>query len=219
MTMQLFGHPFSSYTQKVTIALYETGAPFAARTLTPDDSATALEFAKLWPIKKFPILLDGEQTLFESSVIIEHLANRYGRTDALVPKEPDAANAVRMLDRFFDNYIMTPTQKIVGDRLRPEGWQDPRGVQDARSLLSTAYAWLDDALAHRVWAAGDEFTMADCAAAPALFYADWVHDIEPSCAHLRAYRQRLLSRPSVARVVDEARAFRPLFPGGAPQRD
>jgi glutathione S-transferase len=217
--MQLFGHPFSSYTQKVLIALYENHTPFTPRTLTREDSATALEFAELWPIKKFPILVDGKRTLVESSVIIEHLAVRHSATIVLVPKDPDAANEVRMLDRCFDNYIMTPMQKIVGDRLRPEGCHDPHGVQDARSLLNAGYAWLDDALAHRTWAAGESFSMADCAAAPALFYSDWVHEIAVAFPRLRAYRQQLLARPSVVRAVDEARSYRPLFPGGAPDRD
>ncbi len=124
-----------------------------------------------------------------------------------------------MMDRIFDNYVMTPMQRIVGDRLRPENARDPYGVNQAREMLDTTYAWLDRALAGRSWATGDAFTLADCAAAPALFYADWTHPIPESLGTLRAYRSRLLARPSFARAVDEARPFRPLFPLGAPDRD
>jgi glutathione S-transferase len=219
MTMQLFGHPFSSYTQKVLIALYENGTAFTLRILSPDDPATAVEFANLWPIKKFPILVDGGHVLLESSIIIEHLALHHPGTLALIPKEPDTAIEVRTMDRFFDNYVMTPMQKIVGDRLRPEGWQYPRGVHDAKSLLTTAYQWLENALTARTWAANADFSLADCAAAPALFYADWVHEIDAAYPNVRAYRRRLLARPSVVRAIDAARPYRPYFPGGAPDRD
>jgi len=218
MNRQLYGHPFSSYTQKVTIALYETQTSFTLRLLSPEDPATQSEFATLWPLKKFPVLVEGTRTLFESSVIIEHLAIHQD-TGTLLPRDPDAANEVRMLDRFFDNYVMTPMQKIVGDRLRSVDSRDHHGVEEARSLLTSAYAWLETALNQRTWAAGDVFSMADCAAAPALFYADWVHEIDAGFTRVRGYRSRLLARPSVARAVDEARVFRPLFPGGAPSRD
>jgi glutathione S-transferase len=219
MTLQLFGHPFSSYTQKALIALYETGAKFTQRVLGPDDPGTFAEFAKLSPIKKFPILVDGGRVLLESSVIIEHLALHHPGRTILIPKDADRAIDVRMLDRFFDNYIMTPMQKIVADRLRPEGVRDAHGVQDAKSALTNAYAWLDDTLAQRTWAEGKDFGMADCAAAPALFYADWVHEIDASFSRVRDYRQRLLARPSVVRAIDEARPYRSFFPGGAPARD
>jgi len=124
-----------------------------------------------------------------------------------------------MMDRFFDNYVMTPMQKIVSDTFRPQGEHDPHGVDSARKQLDTAYGWLDDALADREWAAGGAFSLADCAAAPSLFYADWAHPIDASHANVIAYRRRLLARPSFARAVDEARPFRPFFPLGAPDRD
>jgi glutathione S-transferase len=219
MTMQLFGHPFSSYTQKVLVALYETGAKFTQRVLGPDDPDTYAEFAKLSPIKKFPVLVDDGRVLLESSVIIEYVALHHPGSAHLIPKDADHAIDVRMLDRFFDNYIMTPMQKIVGDRLRPDGVRDPHGVQEAKSALTAAYAWLNETLAHRTWAEGEEFSMADCAAAPALFYADWVHEIGASFPRVHDYRGRLLARPSVLRAVDEARLFRAFFPGGAPDRD
>jgi glutathione S-transferase len=219
MTMQLFGHPFSSYTQKVLTALYENGTSFRQRILTPEDPGTAAEFARLSPIKKFPLLVDGDRVVLESSAIIEYLAIHYAGRTLLLPKQPDAALEVRMLDRFFDNYVMTPMQKIVGDRLRPDAAHDPHGVEGAKSLLQEAYKWLDNTLEKRNWAAGDEFTMADCAAAPALFYADWVAEIPAGFPRLRSYRQRVLARPSVARAIDEARPYRSFFPGGAPDRD
>src|SRR5690606_794143 len=133
-----------------------------------------------------------------------------------VPAEPAAALKARELDRIFDNYIMTPMQKIVADKLRPEADRDPYGVADARRTLDTAYAWLDGALAGRTWAAGDQFTIADCAGGPSLFYADWAHPIPVAHATLKAYRQRVLARPSVVRAVDEARPYRHYFPLGAP---
>jgi glutathione S-transferase len=219
MMLQLFGHPFSSYTQKVLTALYENGTSFTQRILTPEDPGTAAEFARLWPIKKFPLLLDGDKVVLESSAIIEHLALHHAGRTLLLPKQPDAALEVRMLDRFFDNYVMTPMQKIVGDRLRPDNARDPHGVEEAKSVLTTAYGWLETTLARRTWAIGDEFTMADCAAAPALFYADWVVEINLAFPRVRAYRQRLLAHSAFARAVDEARPYRPFFPGGAPARD
>jgi glutathione S-transferase len=123
------------------------------------------------------------------------------------------------MDRVFDNYVMTPMQKPVADALRPEDQRDPYGVAEARAMLDKAYAWLDGKMAERTWAAGAEFSLADCSAAPALFYADWVQEIDPAHRHLRAYRSRLLERPSFARAVDEARPYRGYFPLGAPDRD
>jgi len=219
MTLELFAHPFSSYCQKVLTALYENATPFTFRLLGPDDPDTSAEFAALWPIRRMPVLLDDGRPVVESSVIIEHLGLHHPGPMRLIPADPDAALAVRMLDRFCDNYVMTPMQKIVGDHLRPEDARDPHGVAEARALLDTAYRWLDGRLEHGSWAAGPHFTLADCAAAPALFYADWVHPIPAEHATLRGYRARLLDRPSFARAVDEARPYRPLFPPGAPDRD
>ena len=155
----------------------------------------------------------------ESSVIIEHLGLRHPGPVRLIPADPKAALEVRLLDRFFDNYVMTPMQKIVGDHLRAEDERDPRGVADARALLETAYAGSTRRLDGRDWAAGDAFSLADCAAAPSLFYADWVHPIADECATCARIGARLLARPSFARAVDEARPYRPLFPPGAPDRD
>ncbi|MBW8834424.1 MAG: glutathione S-transferase family protein [Burkholderia sp.] len=219
MKLKLYAHPFSSYCQKALIALYENSTPFEFRLLAHDDPQIMAEFAELWPIRRFPVLVYGERTVTEASIIIEYLGLYYPGPVALVPADARAALDVRSMDRFFDNYISTPQQKIVFDSLRSEAERDARGVTEARAMLDTAYAWLDKTMAAREWAAGDTFSLADCAAAPALFYADWSHAIDPAFAHVRAYRERLLARPSFARAVDEARPYRPLFPLGAPDRD
>jgi len=214
--MKLYAHPFSSYSQKALIALYENVTPFEYRPL--EDVAAFAELASLWPMKRFPILVDRDRTILEASIVIEYLQIHHPGPVRLIP-DGDAGVEVRMLDRVFDNYVMTPMQKIVLDRLRPEPDRDAYGVTEARGILDRIYAWLDARLAGRAWAAGEIFTLADCAAAPSLFYADWAHGIPENCANLRAYRSRLLSRPSVARAVDEARPYRKNFPLGAPDRD
>jgi glutathione S-transferase len=219
MTLKLYAHPFSSYCQKVLTALYENSTPFAWRALSFDDAAVMGEFAALWPLKRMPILMDAGQTIMEATIIIEHLSLHYPGPVSLLPKDANAALQVRFMDRFFDNYISTPQQRIVANALRPEAERDARGVADARAMLDTSYAWLDKTMVQREWAAGDRFSMADCGAAPFLFYADWTHRIDPSFRNVIAYRQRLLARPSFARAVDEARPYRPLFPLGAPDRD
>ncbi len=217
MSPTLYAHPFSSYCQKVLIALYENGTPFTFRML--DDAQSAAELAALWPLKRFPVLVDEGRTVMEATIIIEHLGLHHPGPVRLIPEDARAALEVRKMDRFFDNYVMTPMQKIVGDSLRAAENRDRHGVAEARAMLDTAYRWLDGTMAAREWSAGDGFSLADCAAAPALFYADWVHPIGGAFANVRAYRQRLLARPSFARAVDEARPYRPLFPLGAPDRD
>ena len=217
MTIELFAHPFSSYCQKALIAFYENGIPFEFRML--EDPGVGEEFATLWPIKRFPILREDGRVVMEASVIIEYLQVRHPGPVRLIPDDPDLALQARMLDRVFDNYVMTPQGKFVFDALRPEGARDPHGVEEARRMLDTTYAWLDQHLEGRTWAVGETFTLADCAAAPSLFYADWTHRIPERHRNLTAYRARLLERPSFARAVDEARRFRHYFPLGAPDRD
>lgn len=219
MTLKLYAHPFSSYSQKALIALYENDTPFEWRLISPENEQIVGEFAQLWPIKRFPMLVDGGRVVTEATIIIEYLGLHYPGRVQLVPADARAALEVRSMDRFFDNYISTPQQKIVFDCFRAEGEHDLRGVAEARTMLETAYAWLDKTMAAREWAAGDTFSLADCGAAPFLFYADWTHRIDPSFANVIAYRQRLLARPSFARAVDEARPYRPFFPLGAPDRD
>ncbi len=219
MSIKLYAHPFSSYCWKVLIALYENEVAFEWRLLSPDDPSIAVEHGELWPLRKMPVLVDGDRVVLESSIIIEYLGLHHPGPLRLIPDDPDAALAVRSFDRYFDNYVMTPMQKIVGDYIREESTRDPHGVAQARALLDAAYAWLDGMLQTGGWACGESFTLADCAAAPSLFYADWVQPIAQAHTALRAYRQRLLARPSVARAVDEARPYRNFFPPGAPDRD
>ena len=217
MSLKLYAHPFSSYCQKVLIPLYENGTPFEFRHL--EHPGVNDELAALWPLKRFPILVDGDKTVLEASTIIEHLEVNYPGPVRMIPADPNAAVEVRMLDRFFDNYVMTPQGKCVFNAIRPEADRDPYGVAEARAMLETSYRWLDARMAGREWAVGDSFSLADCAAAPSLFYADWTHPIDAGLKHLHAYRQRLLARPSFARAVDEARPYRHYFPLGAPDRD
>ncbi len=217
MRMKLYAHPFSSYSQKVLTALYENGTLFEYCLL--EGEAALADLARLWPMKRMPVLVDRGRTVIESTAIIEHLAAFHPSPIRLIPEDPGRAVEVRMMDRFFDNYVMTPMQKIVFDHLRPGAARDAHGVAEARQMLDTSYAWLDGQLAAREWAAGDRFSMADCAAAPALFYADWVHPVPGTHPRVQAYRRRLLARPSFARAVDEARPYRKYFPPGAPDRD
>jgi glutathione S-transferase len=219
VTLKLYAHPFSSYCQKALIALYENGTAFDWKMLSPDHPEIYAEFADLWPLKRFPVLVDGKRVVTEASTIIEYLQLYHPGPAPMLPADPKAALEVRSLDRFFDNYISTPLQAIVGNALRPGHEHDAYGVKQSTCMLDVAYAWLDHYMEGRTWAVGDAFSLADCGAAPSLFYADWTHPIDPAFTHVHAYRQRLLARPSFARAVDEARPYRALFPLGAPDRD
>jgi glutathione S-transferase len=217
MSLTLYAHPFASYCWKALTALYENGTPFTYRVI--EDATGWAELESLWPMRKFPLLRDGETLVAESSIIIEHLMLHHPGRTRLIPENADAALTVRFMDRFFDNYVMTPMQALVSDRMRIDTQRDAKGVGDARNMLDVAYGWLDEHVSQHGWATGSDFTLADCAAAPALFYADWVHPIGDQFPVVRAYRGRLLARASVARTVDEARPYRKLFPLGAPDRD
>lgn len=219
MALQLIYHPFSSYCQKALVALYENATPFEPLELQGPESAAQRRLEELWPMKRFPVLIDGDRTVFEATCIIEYVEVHHPGHVRLIPDDPRDAIEVRMLDRFFDNYVSTPQQKCVFDALRPAESRDPYGVAEAKRMLDTSYAWLEQRMAGREWAAGEGFSLADCAAAPFLFYADWTHRIGEQYPNLLAYRRRLLARPSFARAVDEARPFRPYFPLGAPARD
>lgn len=219
MPLQLYAHPFSSYCQKVLTALYANDIAFEYRRLEGPDSEPMRELAALWPMKRFPVLVDGDRTLIEATCILEYLDLRHPGPVRLLPEEPDAALEVRFMDRFFDNYVATPQQKVVFDRMRPRALWDVHGVKEARAMLETSYAWLDRRLEGRTWAAGDRFSLADCGAAPFLFYADWTHPIPTAHRNVVAYRQRLLAFPPFARAVEEARPYRAFFPLGAPNRD
>jgi glutathione S-transferase len=219
MPLVLYGHPFSSYTQKALIALYENATPFEFRCIGPDTPEHVAEWLKRWPLAKFPLLVDGDRTVAETSIIIEHLQLAHPGPVRLLPADPVAALEVRFLDRFFDIHVMDAMQVAVDSALGRVPVKSEEGLKLAGERLDRAYAWLEGHLAGKTWAAGAEFTLADCAAAPSLFYADWTHRIPETCPALHAYRARLLARPSFARAVEEARPFRPLFPLGAPDRD
>jgi glutathione S-transferase len=216
--LQVFGHPFSSYTQKVLIPLWADQTPFDYRMVAPDHPENIEELKLHSPFGQFPLLIDGDTAIFESTPIIEYLQTCHPGPNRWIP-EGEAGRRVRFLDRFFDLHVMGNMQAAVGDALRPEESRDPYGVKRARDRLHTAYDWLEANLGNGRWAAGDEFTLADCAAAPSLFYADWVEEIGPMRPKLAAYRKRLLEHPIVARAVDEGRPYRPYFPLGAPDRD
>jgi glutathione S-transferase len=219
MSLALYGHPFSSYTQKVLVALYENRTPFEFRYLGPETPEHSAEWMRRWPLRKFPLLLDGERNIVETSIIIEYLQLAHPGPVRLLPADPMSALDVRFLDRFFDLHVMNPMQLAVDAALNRAAMNAQEGLAIASERLERAYAWLEGHLPGKAWAAGADFTLADCAAAPSLFYADWTHRISESYPVLRAYRSRLLARPSFARAVDEARQFRPLFPLGAPDRD
>jgi len=213
--IELFGHPFSSYTWKALIALYETGTSFEFRNIAGDDHPeNEASFLAHWPVGKFPLLVDDGVPVMESSIIVEHVA------PGMIPTDSAAAREVRMLDRIFDNQVMAPVQAIITEHIPfITATPDQARIERARDALDRAYPWLDARLTGRRWAAGEEFTLADCAAASSLFYADWVHPIAAEHTSLKAYRARALARPSVASVIDEARPYRHLFPLGAPDRD
>ncbi|WP_145199185.1 glutathione S-transferase family protein [Sphingobium sp. B2] len=210
--MILYYHPLSSYCWKVLIAFYENGTPFTPRML--EGEGVAQEWLALWSIGKFPVLRDStrDMTVAEASIIIEYLATHEPGTFRPIPLNPDAALKVRMMDRLFDNYVMTPMQAIVADRLRPADSRDLYGVDQARALIAKAYALLETRIGAQGWAVGDNFTLADCAAAPALFYADRIAPIGRDHPRLAAYLARLVARPSFARVLMEKEPWWPMFP-------
>jgi glutathione S-transferase len=214
MSLTLFYHPLASFCHKVLIALYENGTPFAGQIVDLMQADENARFLEIWPVGKIPVLRDEvrDVTLPETSIINEHLDLRYPGRDALVPRDAAAALETRLWDRFYDWYVQVPMQKIVVDRLRPPAERDPCGVADAKSGLAVAYGMIEERMATRTFACGNAFSMADCAAAPALFYAGIAAPFPADHGHLAAYFERLLARPSVARTYAEARPFVELFP-------
>lgn len=213
MSLTLHMHPLSSYCHKVLIALYENDTPFTPHLVDLGDPEHRAQFKKLWPIAKFPVLHDHArgQTVPESTIIIEYLQQHYPGRVRLLPDDPERALQTRLRDRFYDHYVHEPMQKIVGDRLRPADDKDAFGVAQAKAQLLTSYEILDAQMAHSAWAMGDDFTLADCAAAPALFYADFAVSQDPF-KNLAAYRKRLMERPSYARALREAQPYFGNFP-------
>lgn len=219
MALELHQHPLSSYCWKVLAALYEQGTPFKAVTVNLGDAAERSAYLQLSPFGKIPALRDTDRgvEVFETSVIIEYLDLHYPGAARLIPEAADQALEVRLWDRIFDFYVMNAFQPIVNDRLRPAGSRDPASVEMARANLRQAYAVIDKKLAGRAWAAGEAFSMADCAAAPALFYAALAEPLD-AFPLLAAYRERLLARPSVARAINEATPFFRMFPATDEER-
>lgn len=214
MSLTLHSHPLASFCWKVLIALHDTGTPFRAELVDFSDPGSQARLLDLWPVGKMPVLHDAarDRVVPESSIIIEYLDRHYPSDRRLLPADPEARLEVRLWDRFFDLYIHDPMQRIVADRIRPEADRDPYGVTEAERRLDVAYAMADRQAAKAPWAAGDTFSLADCAAAPALFYARVVRPFPAGADHLAAYAERLLDRPSVARVIDEARPWFRYYP-------
>jgi glutathione S-transferase len=217
LALTLYAHPFSSYCQKVLVALWENETAFTYRHLEHEGAEE--ERAASWPFGKFPVLLDGDTSVAESSIIIEYLDLHHRGAMALIPEDRARALEVRFMDRFFDLHVMSPMQKPVFAALKGDPQVLETAKAEAATELETAYAWLETRLRGREWAAGSTFSLADCAAAPSLFYADWVHSIDPRFERVTAYRAQLLLRPSFARAVEDARPYRHYFPLGAPDRD
>jgi glutathione S-transferase len=214
MSLTLHFHPLASYCHKVLVALYENDTPFTPNLVNLGDAAERAALLKLWPIGKFPVLRDDarNQTIPESTVIIEYLDRCYPGRTTLIPADAELARETRLRDRFYDLYVHEPMQKIVGDRIRPDGARDPHGVEEARARLRTAYGMIDREMAIRTWAAGEAFSLADCAAASSLFYANEVMPFGDRHANLAAYFDRLKARPSYARVLKEAEPYFAMFP-------
>ena len=214
MSLTLYFHPLSSFCQKALVALYENDIPFTPNIVNLFDEASATAFKKIWPIGRFPVLRDDarDRTVPESSIIIEYLAQHYPGTTQLIPADEDAARQMRLRDRFFDLYVNVPLGKVVTDRLRPLGRNDPHGVEEAKALPRISLGMIEQDMARKTWAMGDAFTMADCAAAPALFYADKVMPFGETYKHVADYLARLKARPSYARALGEAKPYLKLMP-------
>lgn len=221
MSYALFAHPFSSYCWKALIALHEKELPFTYRMV--EDADVMAQLRLYWPLGKFPVLVDEDGPaavpIIESTAIIEYLDMRHYDRAPLIPANPTDALDVRFMDRIFDNHVMSPMNAIVREYLLNRDTPDQTRIAPAQEALDVIYSWLDTRLKGHPWACGQSFSMADCAAAPALFYADWVRPIPETQATLRAYRAALNARPSVARCIEEARPYRGYFPPGAPDRD
>ena len=217
MSYTLYAHPFSSYCWKVQIALYEKELPFEYRIV--EDEQSMAELRGYWPLGKFPILVDERTPLIESTTIIEYLDLRHYERAPLIPANAIDALDVRFMDRIFDNHVMMPMNAIVQEYIRDPAMPDRSRVERAEAALDDIYAWLDVRLSGRTWACSHGFSLADCAAAPALFYADWVRPIPESLPVLKAYRATLNARPSMVRCIEDARPYRAYFPPGAPDRD
>lgn len=214
MSLTLYQHPLASFCHKVLIALYENGTAFESHLVDLGNPEAKADFCELWPVGKMPVLRDEarDRTVPETTVIIEYLEQHYPGARPLLPPGQDERLDVRLWDRFFDLYVQVPVQKIVVDRIRPQAARDPYGVAEAQATLASAYDMLEQRMRERTWVCGEEFSLADCAASPALFYAGIVAPFPPGHTHLAAYFERLMARPSVQRTIAEARPYFPMFP-------
>jgi glutathione S-transferase len=214
MSLKLYFHPLASFCHKALIALYENGISFEPVIVDLSDEGSSAAFRAVWPMAKMPVLRDDarERTVAESTIVVEYLDAFYPGTTRFLPADRDRAWQTRMWDRFYDHYVQEPMQKIVTDRLRPAGVNDAWGVEQAKAQLHRVYALIEQELEARTWTMGDAFTLADCAAAPALFYANTVVPLDPAQRRLTAYLDRLMARPSFARVLEEAQPYFRLFP-------
>jgi glutathione S-transferase len=214
MSLKLYFHPLASFCHKALIAFYENGIPFQPVFVDLGDEASSAAFRAVWPMAKMPVLRDDarDRTVAESTIVVEYLDAHYPGETRFLPADPDGAWQARMWDRFFDGYVQQPMQKIVGDRLRPAGTDDAWGVEQARGQLHEAYEVIEQQIAAKTWMTGDAFTLADCSAAPALFYANTVEPFGETQRNLTAYLGRLMARPSFARVLEEAQPYFALFP-------
>lgn len=212
MPLELFFHPLSSFCQKVVMALYENDTRFEPHVVDLSNTGARAAFLKLWPIGKFPVLRDGALVIPESSIIIEYLAQHYPGSTALIPADPELARLMRFADRFYDLYINVNMQKIVGDKLRPPGKNDDFGVEQAYGALKTALGVIEEDMAEKTWAIGENFTMADCAAGPSLYYADMLVPFAGAYPNVASYLERLSTRPCFARALWEAEPYRSLLP-------
>ena len=214
MSLTLYQHPLASFCHKVLMALYENGTPFESRIIDLGDDQSRASLVRLWPLAKFPVLRDEgrDSTIPETSIIIEYLDRHYPGAIQLLPTDLSDALCVRLWDRFFDLYVQDPMQKIVADVRRTEKDQSPQTISDAKALLRTAYGMIEKQLDGKIWITGDSLTMADCAAAPALFYAETLVPFGEEHGRLSAYYRRLLARPSFARVLKEAMPYFHFYP-------
>ncbi len=210
--VKIYGHPFASFYWKALIALYERGVPFEFLMVDPEHPDNVEAIRRLAPTGQFPVLVDGDRVVIESAAIIEYLDLHHGDAPPIVPDDRRTAIEARQMDRIFDDYVAAPLGRMVLNALRDESQRDPVAVAEAQSVLDRSYAWLDHWMEGRDWAANEAFGLADCSGAPALFYAHWGHPIPESFSALHAYRARLIARPSIARVIDEARPWRNFFP-------
>ena len=215
--LALYGHPFSSYTWKAQIALHALGADYDFREVGADHPGNVAFVQQAHPAGKFPVLRDGDRTVIEATAIVEYLAVTHPRGAGLIPGDPIAAVTVRMLDRVFDNYIMTNMQQSVGAYLADPENPDPAVLAACRQGLLRTYRWLEGWLSENPFP--PHVSLVTCAAAPSLFYADWVERIPQDCPRLAALRADLLALPEVSRCVEAARPYRAFFPLGAPDRD